>query len=544
MLRRRERLVPAAAFLVLAAVGVLVLVLLTTAVSDGRRALEDSVLSEVQANARSQGARLTGQISPIAGFIEQLDLELEVGSAADRAEFQDIADILEDLGVRTGFFVTDASGTVTQGVQIDEAAVGRRLERPGFEEALEQFEAGVPGTWLPMAPGLSTELPTFATVLPISGEGDALRGTFVLESEVAIDSGFNTEIRELGRGDTGELMLIDRLGGVIAASNPSLVGQQLPETDLLTVEPGVDRADGQVRAVADIPAAGWRIAFTQDSDEFDEGLAGPLQQVGLIIVVVFLAVGVVAFVGLARRLQAAREEQERLQRLSETQEEFISIVSHELRTPVAGVLGFLQTTMDHWDAMTDTERFNALRRSASNARRLQGLTRDVLDSQAVESGRMSYAMGDADLAEEVIVAVEAASALYPRLTIDTDLESPHVPVVVDVDRIQQVLTNLLDNAAKVSPPNGTVTVRLRRDGDRATVSVSDQGPGLSSDLQDRVFDKFVRGRDTSVSGTGLGLYITRQILEAHDGDITVETGEAGGATFAFTLPVAAVEVPR
>lgn len=544
MLRRRERLVPAAAFLVLAAVGVLVLVLLTTAVSDGRRALEDSVLSEVQANARSQGARLTGQISPIAGFIEQLDLELEVGSAADRAEFQDIADILEDLGVRTGFFVTDASGTVTQGVQIDEAAIGRGLERPGFDEALEQFEAGVPGTWLPMAPGLSTELPTFATVLPISGEGDVLRGTFVLESEVAIDSGFNTEIRELGRGDTGELILIDRLGGVIAASNPSLVGRQLPEPDLLTMEPGVDRADGQVRAVADIPAAGWRIAFTQDSEEFDEGLAGPLQQVGLIIVVVFLAVGVVAFVALARRLQAAREEQERLQRLSETQEEFISIVSHELRTPVAGVLGFLQTTMDHWDAMTDTERFNALRRSASNARRLQGLTRDVLDSQAVESGRMSYAMGDADLAEEVIVAVEAASALYPRLTIDTDLETPHVPVVVDVDRIQQVLTNLLDNAAKVSPPNGTVTVRLRRDGDRATVSVSDQGPGLSSDLQDRVFDKFVRGRDTSVSGTGLGLYITRQILEAHDGDITVETGEGGGATFAFTLPVAAVEVPR
>src|SRR3546814_6837004 len=97
---------------------------------------------------------------------------------------------------------------------------------------------------------------------------------------------------------------------------------------------------------------------------------------------------VLTFLALARRLQAAREEQERLQRLSETQEEFNSIVSHELRTPVAGVLGFLQTTMDHWSSMTDTERFNAVRRSASNARRLQGLTRDVLDSQAVESGRM------------------------------------------------------------------------------------------------------------------------------------------------------------
>jgi len=371
-----------------------------------------------------------------------------------------------------------------------------------------------------------------------------LRGTFVFESEVSVTSSFNREIQEFGRGETGELVVFDQTGAVIAASNPSLVAQRIPDEALLTLEAGVHRREGEVQAIADVPTAGWRIAFTQDSDEFDEGLAGPLQQVGLVIIAVFLVVGVLTFLALARRLQAAREEQERLQRLSETQEEFISIVSHELRTPVAGVLGFLQTTMDHWDAMTDTERFNALRRSASNARRLQGLTRDVLDSQAVESGRMSYAMGEADLAEEVTVAVEAASALYPRLTIEAELESPHVPVVVDVDRIQQVLTNLLDNAAKVSPPNGTVEVRLRRAGDRATVSVTDQGPGLSSDLQSRVFDKFVRGRDTSVSGTGLGLYISRQILEAHDGDIRVETGEEGGATFAFTLPVAAAGVPR
>lgn len=193
--------------------------------------------------------------------------------------------------------------------------------------------------------------------------------------------------------------------------------------------------------------------------------------------------------------------------------------------------------------MTDTERFNALRRAASNARRLQGLTRDVLDSQAVESGRMSYAMGDADLVEEVAVAVEAAGALYPRLTIETEADVVRLPVVADVDRIQQVLTNLVDNAAKVSPPGGTIAVRVGRDGDRATVSVTDEGPGLSADLQGRVFDKFVRGRDTSVSGTGLGLYISRQILEAHGGDIQVGADPAGGATFTFHLPVAGAEVP-
>ena len=359
-----------------------------------------------------------------------------------------------------------------------------------------------------------------------------------------MDSQFNVEVAELGRGETGELIVFDGRGGVIAASNPSLVAQQVPDEAFLTLEPGVHRRDGQVQVLADAPVAGWRIAFTQDSDEFDEGLAGPLQQVGLVIVAVFLVVGVLSFLALARRLQAAREEQERLRRLSETQEEFISIVSHELRTPVAGVLGFLQTTMDHWGAMTDTERFNAVRRSASNARRLQGLTRDVLDSQAVESGRMSYAMADADLADEVNVAVEAAAAMYPRLTIATDLDVDRVPVVVDVDRIQQVLTNLIDNAAKASPPNGTVTVHVWRDGEQALVSVTDEGPGLSAELQDRVFDKFVRGRDSNVSGTGLGLYISRQIVDAHGGDLRVEAGETGGATFTFSLPVAAAAVPR
>jgi signal transduction histidine kinase len=545
MLRRRERLVPAAAFLVLAAVGALVLLLLTTAVDNGRDALEEAVLSEVEANARSQDLRVESQGEQISRLVGGRSFDFAIDSPSDEAAFADLVQLVEGTDIRTGFFLTDADGIVTQGARLAPGAIGEPLDRPGFDELLRSLAADVqlPGGWLPMAPGITSELPNTAFVLAVHEDGE-LRGTFVFESEVSVRSSFNLEFSELGRGDTGELFVFDEGGAVIAASNPSLVAQQVPDEGLVDLESGIHRRNDEVQAIADIPAAGWRVAFTQDSEEFDQGLAGPLQQVGLVIVVVFLVVGVLSFLALARRLQTAREEQERLQRLSETQEEFISIVSHELRTPVAGVLGFLQTTMDHWDAMTDTERFNALRRSASNARRLQGLTRDVLDSQAVESGRMSYAMGDADLAEEVIVAVEAASALYPRLTIDAELESPHVPVVVDVDRIQQVLTNLLDNAAKVSPPNGTVTVRLRRDGDRATVSVSDQGPGLSSDLQDRVFDKFVRGRDSSVSGTGLGLYISRQILEAHDGDITVETAEAGGATFAFTLPVAAAGVPR
>ncbi|HEU5084082.1 MAG TPA: sensor histidine kinase [Acidimicrobiales bacterium] len=550
MLRQRDRLLPAAAFLALFAIGVLVLVLVTNAVDSGRKALEEAVLSEVQATARSQDARLAGQIGGTTPFLRDLELDFEVGSQNDRRQFSNLEELIEQLeDVRTGFYLTDTDGLLTQGVRVPRSMLGEPVERPGFAEYLGAVRQGAPARpYLPVAPGITANVPTFAFVVPIRSDPDdresELRGTFVFESEVSSDGTFNEEISQLGRGDTGRFQVFDAAGTIIAAHDPSLLGRPVPQEELVRVEPGLHRRDGEIRVVAEIPTAGWRIAFLQDADEFEEGLAGPLQQVGVIVVVVFIAIGVLTFVALARRLQAAREEQERLRRLSESQEEFISIVSHELRTPVAGVLGFLQTTMDHWDTMTDTERFNAVRRSASNARRLQGLTRDVLDSQSVETGRMSYAMGDADLREEVAVAVEAAAALYPRVGIDTSYEVDTAPVVIDVDRMQQVLTNLLDNAVKVSPPNGTIHVRVWREGERALVSVTDQGPGLSPELRDRVFDKFVRGRDTSVTGTGLGLYISRQILLAHDGTIRVDTSAEGGATFTFELPTAPVRVPQ
>ena len=372
--------------------------------------------------------------------------------------------------------------------------IGQHLERPGFAEALAALaevpadRPPLPGTYLPVAPGLTTEVPTYALVAAIRDDDtNALRGTLVFESDVASDSALNTQIAPLRHGDTGNYLIFGSSGTVIAATNPSLVAQQVPDESYRTESPGFHRAHGQVMVLADIPAAGWRIVFVQDSAEFEKGLAGPLQRAGQIVVVAFLVFGLIAFVALARRLRAARDEQARLQRLTESQEEFISIVSHELRTPVAGVLGFLQTTMDHWESMSETERFNALRRSASNARRLQGLTRDVLDSQAVESGRMSYAMGDADLGEEVRVAVEAASALYPRLHLDTDLEVDSAPVHVDVDRIQQVLTNLLDNAAKASPPDGTISVRMWTDAGRVLVLGHRPGPRpVARDARSRV----------------------------------------------------------
>ena len=100
--------------------------------------------------------------------------------------------------------------------------------------------------------------------------------------------------------------------------------------------------------------------------------------------------------------------------LNRAQDEFISVVSHELRTPVSGVLGFLQTSLDHWEVMSDADRHNAVRRAFTNARRLQAMTRDVLDTESIESGRFGYVKHDVDLTEEVRTAVEAFSRIRNR----------------------------------------------------------------------------------------------------------------------------------
>jgi signal transduction histidine kinase len=234
-------------------------------------------------------------------------------------------------------------------------------------------------------------------------------------------------------------------------------------------------------------------------------------------------------------LARSRQEQRRLAQLSAEREEFISIVSHELRTPVSGLLGFLQTALDHWEEMSDTDRRRAVSRAMSNASRLYSLSRDVLDSSSVEAGQLSYAMDLVNLQDAVTSAVTAAQDVYPDNPIR--FETPDRPIWVtgDPERIQQVVSNLLDNATKASPPEGRVDVSLAEDGGRAVITVRDSGPGLSADDLDRAFEKFVRGRGRRTVGTGLGLYICRRIVEAHGGAIHAANAPDGGAVFRVEL---------
>jgi signal transduction histidine kinase len=259
----------------------------------------------------------------------------------------------------------------------------------------------------------------------------------------------------------------------------------------------------------------------------------------VLLVAAAALVAALLFAVLVWRLRRAREESARLRAIAEAQEEFVSIVSHELRTPVTGVSGFLQTALDHWPNMDDAERRRAVGRALANARRLQSLTRDVLDAASLEGGELTYRFEPVDLAEEVDAAVTAAGDIHPDRVFEVHRPLGPVWAVADGDRIHQVIGNLLENAVNHAPADVPVEVSVGGGAEGAVVSVVDHGSGIPAGDRERVFEKFVRSREDRIRGTGLGLYICRRIVEAHGGRIWAEMAPDGrGAAFSFTVPEA------
>jgi signal transduction histidine kinase len=541
MRQRADKVVPAAVLAGFVVAAVVVTLLLSAAQRRGLEALEEAVAGEVNAIAASQDQRLDASFRNAAGIIQRRGEDpftFEVGSQRDLELLQPIIDLVSEIETfRAGFYLVDLEGRITQGFRLPADRIGTSFAWPDLR--LEEA-AGRGVQILPVADAVTVNAKARATVLALHADpadrASMVTGLFVIEEVVDPQSTFNQEIGALRRGSTGEYLFLDSRGTAIAANDPTQVGEPVGDEGILELGAGLHRHDGRIVAVAEVPTAGWRVVFRQDVDEFEGALSEPLQAIGTLLVIALLGGGAVATVLLDRRLRAAREEQERLRQLSESQQEFISIVSHELRTPVAGVLGFLETSLDHWDAMAEAERRNAVRRAASNARRLQSLTRDVLDTQGIEEGRLTYAYVPMDLSTEVTAAVEAARDLDPERTFELTLPDQPAWVDGDADRLQQVLTNLIDNARKSSPGLEPIEVELGVEGDEVVLSVADHGPGISDELRERIFDKFVRGRGDAVSGTGLGLYIVKRVVEAHGGEVSVVDRADAGACFEVRLP--------
>ncbi|HET7484434.1 MAG TPA: HAMP domain-containing sensor histidine kinase [Solirubrobacterales bacterium] len=339
----------------------------------------------------------------------------------------------------------------------------------------------------------------------------------VATARITDDTGNTTGFVQYGRSIAHVDSTVDRLWLFIAAG---ILGGTL-----LASLAGVAIAARAMRPISSLTATARQIAATSDpsrhmpdpkaDDEVGE-LARTLEQ-------------------MLRSLDAARTEREEAMK---KQREFVADASHELRTPLTSVLANLellqaslrQPQQDDDRAMVDS----ALRSS----RRMSRLVADLLLLARADAGRVSTRRR-CDLAE---VAGNAAAEVAPVLgDRELEIENDH-PLQVDgnADELHRMVLNLLDNAARHTPPGARIELRLRSDGDDAVVEVADDGPGIPPRIRTQVFDRFVRGEgpaDTAVGpGSGLGLAIVRAVATAHGGTVEICESEAGGALFRVRIP--------
>jgi signal transduction histidine kinase len=530
MNRRRDLAAVGIAVVVIVAIGALVIAAVLDAQHAGRRRLGQLQVAQIQQLARSMDTRVKQAYDGFQGLVSG-HYHATLRDPADAARLQQLQAL--NPQATTGYLLVDRNGAIVNGTLLrDKNLIGTTLARPDLKQVLQ----GKPA-FLDVAPGATTVLPTIALGYPLKTKAGVPYGAFLAEVEVSPTAQFNQEVAPLAGKQHADFAFIDSAGNVIASNQANSIGHPLNKP-LLNSGYGLFRTHGDVAVVEPVSSAGWRAVFFQPRKDFEGSLTSPLRSALVYIALLTIIVAGLAAGLVLRRLSRAREEQRRLNRISAEREEFISIVSHELRTPVSGLLGFLQTTLDHWDDMQDPERRRAVSRAWANASRLYSLSRDVLDSSSLETGHLTYNRETIDFGEVVSTTTTAARELAPERTINLTIPDQPVWIEGDADRLQQVLDNLLDNAVKSSPPDGPIEITLTADGAAARLTVHDGGPGLSPDDLDRAFDKFVRGRGQRTVGTGLGLYISRQIVEAHGGSITGDNSPDGGAVFTVGLPTA------
>lgn len=243
----------------------------------------------------------------------------------------------------------------------------------------------------------------------------------------------------------------------------------------------------------------------------------------------------------------------KLKEIDEAKSDFVSMASHELRTPLTVINGYLSLFMSGDLGNINDPRMEPYRKILAqihkNTERLNQLVEDLLNVSRIEQGRLTLTFEPTNLPVLIREVVDDMSTHAQRKNIAVKYKEPisnflNFPLIVvaDYDKIKQVLINLVDNAVKYTAEGGLIEISVKRTGRDVVVSVRDNGMGIPKSVQPRIFEKFQRvpGSYTKdIVGTGLGLYIVREILKAHQGTVWVESEAGKGSVFHFSLPLQA-----
>jgi signal transduction histidine kinase len=303
--------------------------------------------------------------------------------------------------------------------------------------------------------------------------------------------------------------------------------------DVILLDPGLPDAQG-LQAIRRAHAAAPGVPLVVLTGLDDEALAAQALQEGAQD---YLIKGQIETRGLLRALRYA-SERKRLERLKD---EFVATVSHELRTPVTSIVGALGLLAGNAGGSLPESAKRLLAIANTNSQRLVGLLNDILDIQKMEVGRIVFEFERVEVRPLIERAIEAhrAFAAGHGVRIRLDPASGAVDVRADPDRLMQVVTNLISNAIKFSPPGEEVVVAIEMRNETARISVRDHGRGIPDEFKPRIFDKFAQADATDArqkGGTGLGLSIVKQIVDRLDGAVGFEDALGGGTIFCVELP--------
>ncbi len=239
--------------------------------------------------------------------------------------------------------------------------------------------------------------------------------------------------------------------------------------------------------------------------------------------------------------ETTEKRREELELANKSKDVFLATLSHELRTPLNAIVGW--TDMMRNGQLEASELGRAIETIDRNAHALAGLVADLLDVSRIVTGTLKIDSKLVSIASVVEAAVEAARPQCAAKRVTLDVAVDRVGCVRgDAGRLKQVVNNLLSNAIKFTPPGGTVTVRVEKQGEAAVVTVADSGEGITPDLLPHVFERFRQAEKARAKGLGLGLAIVKHLVEEHGGDVRAQSdGQGKGARFSVELPIAEEE---
>jgi len=241
-------------------------------------------------------------------------------------------------------------------------------------------------------------------------------------------------------------------------------------------------------------------------------------------------------------LKQTRQKMDEYKTLNKLKTDLLSTVSHELRTPLAIIKGYSTLLVDYDQSLSPEEKLEYLRSTDGATDRLSELVDRLLDMSRLEAGLLTLNREPTSIGQLINKTVSEAQLRAPKHKISSSIEQRLPRAFVDARHVRQILDNLVDNACKYSPDGTEIALSARRTGKKILISVSDQGMGIPAGELTKVFDRMYRIEQrlsSSTQGMGLGLAICKGLVEAHKGQIWVESEEGKGTTCFFTLPIKA-----